>query len=147
MSRDYIYTPEVGEKVGEHNGAHYFTIGQRKGINVGGKVEPLFVIDTDTKTNTIYVGQGTNHKGLFRPALKVPNKDIHWIRDDLRLNTGETLNVKSRIRYRQPLEQATLHQKEDGMYIIFERDQRGIASGQFVAWYSDDELLGSGIIS
>ena len=147
LSQYYIYTHEVGEKVGEHNGAHYFTIGQRKGINVGGKAEPLFVIDTDTKTNTIYVGQGTNHKGLFRPALKVPNTDIHWVRDDLKLNTGETLDVKSRIRYRQPLEQATLYQKEDGMYIIFENDQRGIASGQFVAWYSDDELLGSGIIS
>ena len=147
LSQDYIYTPELGEKVGEHNGAHYFTIGQRKGINVGGKVEPLFVIDTDTKTNTIYVGQGTNHKGLFRPALKVPKTDIHWIRDDLRLNIGETLHVKSRIRYRQPLEQATIHQKEDAMYIIFEHDQRGIAPGQFVAWYLDDELLGSGIIS
>lgn len=147
LSKEYTYTPEVGEKVGEHNGAHYFTIGQRKGINVGGKVEPLFVIDTDTKTNTIYVGQGTNHIGLFRPALKVPNSDVHWVRDDLRLNIGETLHVKSRIRYRQPLEQATLHQKEDGMYIIFENDQRGITSGQFVAWYSDDELLGSGIIS
>ena len=147
LSQDYIYTPEVGEKVGEHNGAHYFTIGQRKGINVGGKVEPLFVIDTDTKTNTIYVGQGANHKGLFRPALKVPNKDIHWVRDDLRLNIGETLHVKSRIRYRQPLVQATLHQKKDAMYIIFEHDQRGIAPGQCVAWYLDDELLGSGIIS
>ena len=147
LCKDYIYTPEVGEKVGEHNGAHYFTIGQRKGINVGGKVEPLFVIDTDTKTNTIYVGQGTNHKGLFRPALKVSNTDVHWVRDDLRLNTGETLNVKSRIRYRQPLEQATLHQKEDAMYIIFQHDQRGIAPGQFVAWYLNDELLGSGIIS
>ena len=147
LSQDYIYTPEVGEKIGEHNGAHYFTIGQRKGINVGGKVEPLFVIDTDTKTNTIYVGQGTNHKGLFRPALKVTKTDIHWVRDDLRLNNGETLHVKSRIRYRQPLEQATLHQKEDAMYIIFEHDQRGIASGQFVAWYLDDELIGSGIIS
>ena len=147
LSHNYIYTPEVGEKVGEHNGAHYFTIGQRKGINVGGKVEPLFVIDTDTRTNTIYVGQGTNHKGLFRPALKVPNRDVHWVRDDLRLNIGETLHIKSRIRYRQPLEQATLYQKEDGMYIIFKHDQRGIASGQFVAWYSDDELLGSGIIS
>ena len=147
LSQDYIYTPEIGEKVGEHNGAHYFTIGQRKGINVGGKVKPLFVIDTDTKTNTIYVGQGANHKGLFRPALKVPNKDIHWVRDDLRLNIGETLHVKSRIRYRQPLEQATLHQKEDAMYILFEHDQRGIAPGQFVAWYLDDELLGSGIIS
>ena len=147
LSQDYIYTPEVGEKVGEHNGAHYFTIGQRKGINVGGKVEPLFVIDTDTKNNTIYVGQGTNHKGLFRPGLKVPNSDIHWVRDDLKLSIGETLDVKSRIRYRQPLEQATLHQKEDGLYIIFEHDQRGIAPGQFVAWYLDDELLGSGIIS
>ena len=147
LSQDYIYTPEVGEKIGEHNGAHYFTIGQRKGINVGGKVEPLFVIDTDTKTNTIYVGQGTNHKGLFRPALKVIKTDIHWVREDLRLNNGETLHVKSRIRYRQPLEQATLHQKEDAMYIIFEHDQRGIASGQFVAWYLDDELIGSGIIS
>ena len=147
LSQDYIYTPEVGEKIGEHNGAHYFTIGQRKGINVGGKVKPLFVIDTDTKTNTIYVGQGANHKGLFRPALKVPNKDIHWVRDDLRLNIEETLNVKSRIRHRQPLVQATLHQKKDAMYIIFEHDQRGIAPGQFVAWYLDDELLGSGIIS
>ena len=147
LSQDYIYTPEVGEKVGEHNGAPYFTIGQRKGINVGVKVKPLFVIDTDTKTNTIYVGQGINHKGLFRPALKVPNKDIHWVRDDLRLNIEETLHVKSRIRYRQPLVQATLHQKKDAMYIIFEHDQRGIAPGQFVAWYLDDELLGSGIIS
>jgi tRNA-uridine 2-sulfurtransferase len=147
LSQDYIYTPELGDKVGEHNGAHYFTIGQRKGINVGGKVEPLFVIDTDTKTNTIYVGQGTNHAGLYRPGLKVPNVDIHWVREDLRLKVGETLEVMSRIRYRQPLEKAMLHQKEDGLYIIFENDQRGIAPGQFVAWYIDDELLGSGVIS
>jgi len=147
LSQDYIYTPELGDKVGEHNGAHYFTIGQRKGINVGGKVEPLFVIDTDTKTNTIYVGQGINHAGLYRPGLKVPNVDIHWVREDLRLKTGETLEVLSRIRYRQPLEKAILHQKEDGLYIIFENDQRGIAPGQFVAWYIEDELLGSGVIS
>ena len=147
LSQNYIYSPELGEKVGEHNGAHYFTIGQRKGINVGGKVEPLFVIDTDTKTNTIYVGQGTNHAGLYRPGLKVPTIDIHWVREDLKLKVGETLKVMSRIRYRQPLEKAMLHQKEDGLYIIFESDQRGIAPGQFVAWYTDDELLGSGVIS
>ena len=147
LSQNYIYSPELGEKVGEHNGAHYFTIGQRKGINVGGKVEPLFVIDTDTKTNTIYVGQGTNHAGLYRPGLKVPTVDIHWIREDLKLKVGETLKVMSRIRYRQPLEKAMLYQKEDGLYIIFENDQRGIAPGQFVAWYSHDELLGSGVIS
>ena len=147
LSQDYIYTPDLGEKVGEHNGAHYFTIGQRKGINVGGKVEPLFVIDTDTKTNTIYVGQGTNHSGLYRPGLKVSIVDIHWVREDLKLKVGETLEVMSRIRYKQPLEKAMLHQQEDGLYIIFENDQRGIAPGQFVAWYNYDELLGSGVIS
>ena len=147
LSQNYIYSPKLGEKVGEHNGAHYFTIGQRKGINVGGKVEPLFVIDTDTKTNTIYVGQGVNHDGLYRPGLKVPTIDIHWIREDLKLQIGESLEVMSRIRYRQPLEKAILHQKIDGLYIIFENDQRGIAAGQFVAWYIEDELIGSGVIS
>jgi tRNA-specific 2-thiouridylase len=147
LSTDYIYKPEVGEKVGEHNGAHYFTIGQRKGMNVGGKPEPLFVIGTNTQTNTIYVGQGTNHPGLYRPALKVPTTDIHWVREDLKLNVGESMEVMSRIRYRQALEKAVLHQKEDGLYIVFENDQRGIAAGQFVAWYLDDELIGSGVIS
>jgi tRNA-specific 2-thiouridylase len=147
LSNNYIYTLESGQKVGKHNGAHYFTIGQRKGINIGGKEEPLFVIHTDTKSNTIYVGQGTNHPGLYRPGLKVPNEDIHWVREDMRLQVGESINVKSRIRYRQPLEKAILNQRKDGLYIIFENDQRGIAPGQFVAWYTNDELLGSGVIS
>lgn len=147
LSQDYIYTPDLGVKVGEHQGAHYFTIGQRKGINVGGKVEPLFVIDTDTKTNTIYVGQGTNHMGLYRPALKVANDEVHWLRKDLEMGVGEQMAVKARIRYRQALEDVTLHQHEDGLYMVFEKDQRGIAPGQFVAWYHKDELLGSGVIS
>ena len=147
LSQDYIYTPDLGVKVGEHQGAHYFTIGQRKGINVGGKVEPLFVIDTDTKTNTIYVGQGTNHMGLYRPALKVANDEVHWLRKDLKIGVGEQMAVKARIRYRQALEDVTLHQHEDGLYMVFEKDQRGIAPGQFVAWYHKDELLGSGVIS
>lgn len=147
LSQDYIYTPDLGVKVGEHQGAHYFTIGQRKGINVGGKVEPLFVIDTDTKTNTIYVGQGTNHMGLYRPALKVANDEVHWLRKDLEMGVGEQMAVKARIRYRQALEDVTLHQHEDGLYMVFENDQRGIAPGQFVAWYHKDELLGSGVIS
>jgi tRNA-specific 2-thiouridylase len=147
LSQNYIYTRKSGEKVGDHNGAHYFTIGQRKGMNIGGKQEPLFVIDTDTISNTIYVGQGINHTGLFRPGLKVPNADIHWVREDMKLQVGETLQVKSRIRYRQPLEKAILHQRKNGLYVIFENDQRGIAPGQFVAWYIEDELLGSGVIS
>ena len=147
LSQDYIYTPEQGVEVGIHNGAHYFTIGQRKGINVGGKVEPLFVIDTDTKSNTIYVGQGTNHPGLYRPGLKVLNNDIHWVREDLKLKIGDSLQVLARIRYRQALEQAVLYQKEDGLYVVFKKEQRGIAPGQFIAWYKEDELLGSGVIS
>ena len=147
LSQDYIYEPKYGKKVGEHNGAHYFTIGQRKGMNVGGKAEPLFVINTDTINNIIYVGQGSQHPGLLRPGLRVQNKDIHWVREDLKIKIGEILEVSSRIRYRQQLEKAILHQREDGLYIIFKQDQRGIAPGQFVAWYIKDELLGSGVIS
>ena len=146
-SRKYEYSPNMGTEVGTHSGAHYFTIGQRKGINIGGKLEPLFVIDTDTVSNTIYVGQGTNHPGLFRPGLKVLNKDVHWVRNDLKLENGCSLKVLSRIRYRQKLEKAVIHQREDGLFVVFEKDQRGIAAGQFIAWYVKDELLGSGVIS
>ena len=147
LSQDYIYEPKSGKKVGEHNGAHYFTIGQRKGMNVGGKAEPLFVINTNTIDNIIYVGQGSQHPGLLRPGLRVQNTDIHWVREDLKIKIGEILEVSSRIRYRQQLEKAIIHQREDGLYIIFKQDQRGIAPGQFVAWYIKDELLGSGVIS
>ena len=147
ISRKYEYSPEMGTEVGIHNGAHYFTIGQRKGINIGGKLEPLFVIDTDTVSNTIYVGQGTNHQGLFRLGLKVLNTDVHWVRNDLKLENGCSLKVLSRIRYRQKLEKAEIHQRKDGLFVVFEKEQRGIAAGQFIAWYVEDELLGSGVIS
>lgn len=147
ISRKYEYSPEMGTEVGIHNGAHFFTIGQRKGINIGGKLEPLFVIDTDTVSNTIYVGQGTNHPGLFRLGLKVLNTDVHWVRNDLKLENGCSLKVLSRIRYRQKLEKAEIHQRKDGLFVVFEKEQRGIAAGQFIAWYVEDELLGSGVIS
>jgi len=146
-SRKFEYSPNMGTEVGNHSGAHYFTIGQRKGINIGGKLEPLFVIDTDTVSNTIYVGQGTNHPGLFRPGLKVLNTDVHWVRNDLKLENGCSLKVLSRIRYRQKLEKAVIHQREEGLFVVFEKEQRGIAAGQFIAWYVKDELLGSGVIS
>jgi len=141
------YNPEDGVLVGEHNGAHFFTVGQRKGLGVGGKVEPLFVIDTDVSKNTIYVGQGKQHPGLFREALRVDPSEIHWIRTDLSLSTGETLEVLARIRYRQPLQKARLFQTDEGLYVTFETPQSSITSGQFVAWYHDNELLGSGVIS
>jgi tRNA-specific 2-thiouridylase len=141
------YLPEEGVLVGEHKGAHFFTIGQRKGLGVGGMVEPLFVIDTDVENNTIYVGQGKQHPGLFREALKVDPSEIHWLRRDLMISNGETLEVRARIRYRQPLQKARLYQTEESLYVLFDTPQSSITSGQFVAWYQGNELLGSGVIS
>ena len=141
------YNPQNGKIVGKHQGAHYFTVGQRKGLNVGGTKEGLFVLETNVKTNTIYTGQGANHPGLFKKVLFINQPEIHWIRQDLKLKNGETMKVKARIRYRQPLQNATLHQFENGMYVSFDEPQSAITSGQFVAWNIDDELVGSGVIS
>lgn len=147
LTKPYSYTPADGKKVGEHNGAHYFTIGQRKGLAVGGTPEPLFVIEKDTKTNTIYTGQGENHPGLLRKGLFVSNEKVHWVRPDLALKPGESREQMARIRYRQPLEKVILFMEEDGLYLIFDEHQRGIAPGQFVAWYHGEELIGSGEIA
>ncbi len=141
------YNLAAGKAVGKHQGAHYFTKGQRKGLAVGGTVEPLFVIETDVEENVIYVGEGKNHPGLYRNVLFVANEELHWIREDLIMSAGETLEVDARIRYRQPLEKATLHKVEKGMYVAFENAQSAITEGQFVAWYQKDNLLGSGVIS
>jgi tRNA-specific 2-thiouridylase len=143
----YEYHIEDGKVVGKHQGAHYFTKGQRKGLAVGGTVEPLFVIDTDVEENIIYAGEGKNHRGLYRNVLLVKNEEIHWIREDLAVNDGESMDVKARIRYRQALENAVLFKTTEGMYVEFENNQSAITEGQFVAWYQNDELLGSGVIS
>lgn len=147
FSKPIQYTPEMGKTVGKHQGAHYFTIGQRKGLNVGGTKEALFIIATDVKNNVIYTGQGHQHPGLFRKALKVQPSEIHWIREDLTLKNGETMTVKARIRYRQELQDAVLHQYDSGLYVDFEQPQSAITEGQFVAWNIEDELVGSGVIS
>ena len=147
QSQKFQYQPDDGKLMGEHPGAHFFTIGQRKGLNIGGTPEPLFVINTDVKDNIIYVGQGKSHPGLYGKGLMVKNEDIHWLREDLKLNVGESKTYSARIRYRQPLEQAELFQQEEGLYIIFENLQTAIAEGQFVAWYEGDELIGSGVIN
>lgn len=146
LAEPYTYSVESGKKVGEHYGAHYFTIGQRKGLQVGGTPLPLFIIGTDVETNTIYVGQGDHHKGLYRKALFVKENDIHWIREDLKLSPNENEAYDVRIRYRQELQKATLHKVDKGLYIVFEEPQRGITPGQFAAWYKNDELVGSGVI-
>ena len=141
------YIPTDGQIVGEHDGAHYFTKGQRKGLGVGGTVEPLFVIDTDVKENIIYTGQGKQHPGLYRRGLVVKTNDIHWVREDLQLAVGEQMEVMARIRYRQPLEKATLFREKEGPFVLFYHPQSAIAEGQFVAWHQGEELLGSGVIS
>ena len=147
LSKKFHYELEHGKVVGHHQGAHYFTKGQRKGLAVGGTPEPLFVIDTDVTTNIIYTGQGKDHPGLYRKALFVANDEVHWVRKDLTLAVDNTMGVKARIRYRQELQDATLHQTENGLYITFENAQSAITEGQFVAWYLEEELIGSGVIS
>ena len=147
FARKYAYAKEDGAIVGKHQGAHYFTKGQRKGLNVGGTKEALYVIETDVNENVIYTGEGKQHPGLYRNVLFVSNQELHWIREDLALDLGQTLEVTARIRYRQTLEKATLYKTGDGLYVAFEAQQSAITEGQFVAWYSGDELLGSGVIS
>ncbi|UII80216.1 tRNA 2-thiouridine(34) synthase MnmA [Flagellimonas sp. CMM7] len=141
------YSETDGRVVGEHQGAHYFTIGQRKGLNVGGTKEPLFVIDTDVEKNIIYTGQGKSHPGLLRHTLFVNENELHWVRKDLTLDVDETMEVMARIRYRQPLQHATLYKTDSGLYVDFKEKQSAITEGQFVAWYIADELIGSGVIS
>ena len=147
ISKPYKYTEKDGSYTGKHNGAHFYTIGQRKGLNIGGKPLPSFVVATDIETNTIYTGQGTDHPGLFRKALFIKTDEIHYIREDMRMKAGEEKEFLLRHRYRQPLQKATLFMKEEGLYIVFENPQRSITAGQFAAWYLDDELIGSGVIS
>ena len=146
-AKKYHYNTSDGTLVGEHQGAHFYTIGQRKGLGIGGFEAPLFVIDTDVAKNIIYVGEGKSHPGLYRDTLKVSPEEVHWIRTDVVLRTGDSLEVLARIRYRQPLQKATLFHTQEGLYITFEESQSAITPGQFVAWYLDNELLGSGVIA
>ncbi len=146
LARKYTYKPEDGRVVGKHRGAHYFTIGQRRGLNVGGFKERTFVIGTDVEKNIVYIGEHYTHPGLYRQAIKIPLEDVHWIREDLALKPGEKMRVLARIRHQQPLQKARLHAYDDVLFVEFDQPQQGVAQGQFVAWYKDDELLGSGVI-
>jgi tRNA-specific 2-thiouridylase len=146
MVEPYELAPEFGEVIGQHQGAHFYTIGQRKGLQIGGFEKPLFVIGTDTEQNIIYTGMGEDHPGLFRKGLFVPAQDEHWVRQDLLLSSGTSKRYMARIRYRQPLTPVTLHKRDEGLYLTFDDSQRGITPGQFAAWYDGEELIGSGII-
>ena len=147
LSKKIKYQKEDGKVIGKHQGAQFFTIGQSKGLGIGGHKESCFIIDRDMENNILFVGEGKNFPGLYRKALKINNDEVHWVREDLRLKNGESMNVKARIRYRQPLEDAVLYQYKDGFFIEFENPQSAIAEGQFAAWYQGEELLGSGVIS
>ena len=147
LSKKIKYQKEDGKVIGKHQGAQFFTIGQSKGLGIGGHKESCFIIDRDMENNILFVGEGKNFPGLYRKALKINNDEVHWVREDLRLKNGESMNVKARIRYRQPLEDAVLYQYEEGFFIEFENPQSAIAEGQFAAWYQGEELLGSGVIS
>lgn len=147
LSAKIHYKKSDGKVIGKHQGAQFYTIGQSKGLGIGGHKESCFLISRDMENNLVYVGEGRNFPGLFRKALKIDNSELHWVREDLRLKKGESMEVMARIRYRQPLEKATLYQFEEGFFIEFENPQSAIAEGQFAAWYVGEELLGSGVIS
>ena len=147
LSAKIHYKKSDGKVIGKHQGAQFYTIGQSKGLGIGGHKESCFLISRDMENNLVFVGEGRNFPGLFRKALKIDNSEVHWIREDLRLKNGESMEVLARIRYRQPLEKATLYQFEEGFFIEFENPQSAIAEGQFAAWYVGEELLGSGVIS
>ncbi len=147
MSKPFLYDIKSGKKIGKHQGAQFYTVGQRKGLNIGGHIEPLFIISTDITNNLIFTGEGQNHPGLYRKGLFISSSEIHNIREDLKMYSGEVRDYLVRIRYRQPLQRARLFRREEGIYIIFDEPQRGITSGQFAAWYDGDELIGSGVIS
>ena len=148
LSAPIKYTPKQGKVIGKHIGAQFYTIGQRKGLNIGGHKESIFIISIDIENNVIYVGEGQSLPGLYRKGLRIDNSEVHWIREDLKMEIGESRRYMVRIRYRQPLQEATLYQQEDGMYIIFDKPQRGISAGQFAAWYThgEEEMIGSGVI-
>lgn len=146
LAKGWHYTVRDGKKIGTHNGAHFYTIGQRKGLGIGGRKESLFILATDVQENVIYVGEGDSHPGLWRPALKIERDAMHWVNPDCTCAVGETLRCRVRIRYRQPLQTATLYSHEGGLYILFDEAQRGIAAGQFAALYEGEELIASGVI-
>lgn len=147
LAEPYSYTVRDGKKIGTHNGAHFYTIGQRKGLGIGGRKESLFILATDVKENVIYVGEGDSHPGLYRKALKILPEEVHWVDENDTMRVGESREYMVRIRYRQPLQQAELIYREDGLYLLFAQPQRGIAAGQFAAWYDGEVLVGSGVIN
>lgn len=147
LSANYNFEPSFGKKIGVHQGVQFYTIGQRKGLGVGGTEFPLFIIEKDAINNIIYVGRGEEHRGLFRFGLKIVEKEIHWIRQDLEMKNGETRIYQVQIRYRQDYVPAKLIKENNDLFIIFESPMKSIASGQFAAWYDGDELIGSGVIS
>ena len=147
LAAPWRYTVRDGKKIGEHGGAHFYTIGQRKGLGIGGRKESLFILATDTVQNVIYVGEGDSHPGLWRQALHIAPREIHWVNPARTMPAGHSARFSVRIRYRQPLQEATLFVRDQGAYILFDTPQRGITPGQFAAWYDGDELVGSGVIS
>lgn len=147
LSEPYAFHPRFGRKVGTHKGAHFYTIGQRKGLNIGGFEQPLFIIGTNIEHNQIYVGMGAEHPGLYRSVLRVRPDEVHWVRPDRAMRIGQSERFSLRIRYRQPLQQGTVVMRANGLYLVFDTPQRGITAGQFASWYDGDEVIGSGVIN
>ena len=146
LTDEIDYTLSDGKIIGKHNGAYYYTIGQRKGLAIGGYKDPLFVISTNTQTNEIFVGEGKNHPGLIKKALKVKYSDVNWVNDDYNFENLAVLKLKARIRYRQKLQKISVYKHLDYLYVEFEDFQSAVTKGQFLAIYDNSQLIASGVI-
>ena len=146
LSTRISYKKNDGRIIGQHHGAHFFTIGQRKGLSIGGYKDPLFVISTNTSSNEIYVGEGKSHPGLLKKVLKIKYSEINWVNNTYNYLILRDLELKARIRYRQKLQDINVEKFEDNLYVKFKEFQSAITPGQFVAIYQKNQLIASGVI-
>lgn len=148
LSKAIEYKENDGYVIGSHNGAFAYTKGQRKGLKIGGLTTPLFVLDTDTINNIIYVGQGRNHPGLYRKVVFTKKHKINCIGCELIIDNDLMIikKISCRIRYRQNLQKAIMYIYKEGIYTEFLKKQFSITEGQFITWYYRKQLIASAVI-
>ena len=146
LSSRISYKKNDGKLIGKHDGAHFFTIGQRKGLSIGGYKDPLFIISTNTSSNEIYVGEGKNHPGLLKKVLKIKFSEINWVNNTYNYLIIKDLTLKARIRHRQKLQEIKVEKVNDFLYVEFKEFQSAVTPGQFIAIYQKNQLIASGVI-
>lgn len=147
LVKPFSFQDSEGIVVAEHQGAHFYTIGQRKGLQIGGRPEPSFVVQLDVENNLVFSGQTDDHLALNRKALFIKSEDFHYVTPNFQLELDIPREVLLKIRYRQALQKGKLIKKESGYYVLFDNLMKGVTPGQFAAFYLEEELVASGVIA